>query len=254
MLGGVPLPPGYEVFQVPTSFQGIPVVTQDFVDRAHGDGYAVHVWTIDDVETMNELWDYGVDGIMSAEPMRLEHNMCQRDEPRPPLPKSSPGEHCAKNVSIACEVKVKNVKRTGHRKAKVTLARKDDFDSRCAGKVTLKAIGANVRKKAKFNFGWHSPEAGGPSAGRRQGQAQRGPPGIDRAPREGPGADASVWGVRGAVDEGRVDRPAHNPEVVGANPTTDWISLTHGLRRGVRRCISRGATAVRSRQVAAGGA
>ena len=162
VLGGVPLPPGYEVFQVPTSFQGIPVVTQGFVDRAHGDGYAVHVWTIDDVETMNELWDYGVDGIMSAEPMRLEHNMCQRDEPRPPLPKSSPGTHCARNVSIACEVKVKDVKRTGHRKAKVTLARKDDFDSRCAGKVTLKAIGANVRKKAKFNFGWHSPEAGGP--------------------------------------------------------------------------------------------
>ena len=163
VLGGVPLPPGYEVFQVPPSFQGIPVVTQAFVDRAHGDGYAVHVWTIDDVETMNELWDYGVDGIMSAEPMRLEHNMCQRDEPRPPLPKSSPGEHCAKNVSIACEVKVRDVKRTGRKRAKVTLTREDDFDSRCAGKLTLKALGANVRKKAKFDFGWHSPEAGGPS-------------------------------------------------------------------------------------------
>ena len=112
---------------------------------------------------MNELWDYGVDGIMSAEPMRLEHNMCQRDEPRPPLPKSSPGEHCAKNVSIACEVKVRDVKPTGGKRAKVTLTREDDFDSRCAGKLTLKALGANVRKKAKFDFGWHSPEAGGPS-------------------------------------------------------------------------------------------
>ena len=103
VLGGTPLPPGYKVFQVPTSFAGIPVVTQDFVNHAHGDGYAVHVWTIDDEATMNELWDYGVDGIMSAEPMRLEKNMCERDEPRLPLPKSSPGQHCAKNVSIACE-------------------------------------------------------------------------------------------------------------------------------------------------------
>ena len=111
---------------------------------------------------MNTLWDYGVDGIMSAEPMRLEHNMCRRDEPRPPLPRSSPGEHCAKNVSIACEVKAAQVKRTSRNKAKVTLARRDDFDSRCAGKVTLKGSGTRARKQARFNFGWHSPEAGGP--------------------------------------------------------------------------------------------
>ncbi len=163
VLGGVPLPPGYEVFQVPTSFQGIPVVTQDFVDGAHGDGYAVHVWTINDEQTMNELWGYGVDGIMSAEPMRLEKNMCERNEPRPPLPKNSPGKHCAKNVSIACEVKVNDVERIGRKKAAVTLTRKDNFDSRCAGRATLKAIGAKARKQAKFDFGWHSPEAGGPS-------------------------------------------------------------------------------------------
>jgi hypothetical protein len=29
--------------------------------------------------------------------------------------------------------------------------------------VALKAIGANVRRKSRFSFGWHSPEAGGPS-------------------------------------------------------------------------------------------
>jgi glycerophosphoryl diester phosphodiesterase len=160
VLGGVPLPPGYKVFQVPTSFSGVPVVTQDFVNRAHADGHAVHVWTIDDEETMNTLWDYGVDGIMTAEPMRLEKNMCERDEPRLPLPKSSPGKHCAKQVSIACEVAVAQIKRAGEGKAKVTLARNDNFDSRCAGTVSLKA--SKARKKAKFDFGWHSPEAGGP--------------------------------------------------------------------------------------------
>ena len=163
VLGGVPLPPGYKVFQVPTSFQGVPVVTQDFVDRAHADGYAVHVWTIDDEETMNELWDYGVDGIMTAEPMRLEKNMCERNEPRLPLPRSSPGKHCARNASIACEVAVKDVERMSRKKARVTLTREDDFDSRCAGRITLKAIGAKARRKAGFDFGWHSPEAGGPS-------------------------------------------------------------------------------------------
>jgi glycerophosphoryl diester phosphodiesterase len=162
VFGDVPLQPGYKVFQVPTSFQGVPVVTQDFVDRAHADGYAVHVWTIDDEETMNVLWDYGVDGIMSAEPMRLERNMCARKEPRPPVPKSSPGEHCAKDVSIACEVEVGDVTTSGKR-AKVTLVRRDDLDSRCAGTVTLEAIGAKARKRGKFNFGWHSPDAGGPS-------------------------------------------------------------------------------------------
>jgi glycerophosphoryl diester phosphodiesterase len=163
VLGGVPLPPGYKVFQVPTSFSGVPVVTQDFVNRAHADGHAVHVWTIDDEETMNQLWDYGVDGIMTAEPMRLEKNMCERDEPRLPLPKSSPGKHCAKKVSIACEVEVKEIKRVSRSKARVTLTRKDNFDSRCAGTTALKAIGSKARKQAKFNFGWHAPGAGGPS-------------------------------------------------------------------------------------------
>ncbi len=163
VLGGVPLPPGYKVFQVPTSFSGVPVVTQDFVDRAHADGYAVHVWTINDEETMNELWDYGVDGIMTAEPMRLEQNMCERNEPRLPIPGSSPGKHCAKKVSIACEVVVDEVERTSRKNARVTLTREDDLDSRCAGTVSLKAIGAKARKRAKFNFGWHSPSAGGPS-------------------------------------------------------------------------------------------
>jgi glycerophosphoryl diester phosphodiesterase len=160
LFGNMPLPPGYKVFQVPTSFSGIPVVTQDFVNRAHADGHGVHVWTIDDEETMNLLWDYGVDGIMTAEPMRLEKNMCQREEPRPPLPSSSPGKHCAKDVSIACDVSVKDVK-LGRKKAKVTLARGDSYDSLCAGTVTLK--GAKVQRTAGFSFGWHSPEAGGPS-------------------------------------------------------------------------------------------
>ena len=59
---------------------------------AHGDGYAVHVWTIDDEPTMKYLFDLGVDGIMSAQPMRLEKTMCNMDVSRPPLPDELTGQ------------------------------------------------------------------------------------------------------------------------------------------------------------------
>ena len=128
ILADTPPPEGSKAFQVPTTFSGITVVDQAFVDKAHGDRYGVHVWTINDEETMNRLFDYGVDGIMTAEPMRLERVMCERGEKRPKLPATSPGKHCAKNVSIACEVEAESLELTGRRKAKVTLVRNDNFE------------------------------------------------------------------------------------------------------------------------------
>jgi glycerophosphoryl diester phosphodiesterase len=157
----VPPPQGTKAFQVPTTFSGITVVDQDFVNRAHGDGYGVHVWTINDEKTMNQLLDWGVDGIMSAEPMRLERVLCGRGETRPALPASSPGKHCNKSVSIACDVDATKLQVRG-RVAKVTVERHDDFDSKCAGGVTLKAIGAKAKDKASFNFRWKPPSEGGP--------------------------------------------------------------------------------------------
>jgi len=164
VLGNIPPPQGTKVFQVPTTFSGIPVVTPEFVDRAHGDGYGVHVWTIDDEPTMNHLFDLGVDGIMSAQPMRLEKVMCDRGEPRPPLPASSPGKHCTKKASIACDVRATNdLDRDGSRML-VTVKRRDDFDSRCAGTVALETKSGKVRSKTRFNFGWKPPSAGGPDS------------------------------------------------------------------------------------------
>ncbi len=163
VLGGAPPPEGTKAFQVPTSFSGITVVDEDFVNRAHADGYGVHVWTINDADTMNQLLDWGVDGIMSAEPMRLERVLCERGAERPPLPGSSPGKHCSKAVSIACDVKATEL-RVGGRNAKVTVVRRDDFDSRCAGRVTLEGIGAKAKKRARFNFGWKPPSDGGPAS------------------------------------------------------------------------------------------
>ena len=71
-----PLPgapnPRYQAMQVPIELDGMTVVTEDFVDKAHANGLAVHVWTINDEETMRWLVDIGVDGIMTDRPSLLE--------------------------------------------------------------------------------------------------------------------------------------------------------------------------------------
>lgn len=64
--------PRYQALQVPITFEGLTVVTQDFVQNAHANGLAVHVWTINDRPTMEWLISIGVDGIMSDRPALLE--------------------------------------------------------------------------------------------------------------------------------------------------------------------------------------
>ena len=64
--------PRYDALQVPIELEGIPVVTPQFVERAHANGLAVHVWTIDDAAAMQWLIDIGVDGIMTNRPTVLE--------------------------------------------------------------------------------------------------------------------------------------------------------------------------------------
>ena len=65
------VPLNYDAFQVPVSFQGLEVVTPQFVRAAHRRGLQVHVWTIDDLAEMRWLIEIGVDGIMTDEPKRL---------------------------------------------------------------------------------------------------------------------------------------------------------------------------------------
>jgi len=57
--------------QVPEHFGDIVVVDEKFVTAAHGAGLAVHVWTINDAESMGRLCDLGVDGIISDVPSVL---------------------------------------------------------------------------------------------------------------------------------------------------------------------------------------
>jgi glycerophosphoryl diester phosphodiesterase len=72
-----PLPgapnPRHVALQVPTNFSGIPVITSDdFVTNANANGLAVHVWTINDRAAMEQLLDWGVQGIMTDRPTLLE--------------------------------------------------------------------------------------------------------------------------------------------------------------------------------------
>ncbi|HYU67650.1 MAG TPA: glycerophosphodiester phosphodiesterase [Jatrophihabitantaceae bacterium] len=87
---------GTVALQVPVNYQGIPVVTSDFVARAHRDGYAVHVWfsgsAPDDEATYNAMIDTCADGLMPAFPTLLERILDERGIERP----GQPGVHpCA---------------------------------------------------------------------------------------------------------------------------------------------------------------
>lgn len=62
--------PPFDALQVPTTQAGLTVVTPHFVEAAHARGVEVHVWTIDDVATMRDLIDLGVDGIITDRPDR----------------------------------------------------------------------------------------------------------------------------------------------------------------------------------------
>jgi len=93
-LGGVPPMEGTVALQVPVQFQGIPVATREFVERAHRDGYAVHVWfsgtAPDTAETYNRIIDTCADGLMPAKPSVLEQVLDERGIERPGEPGVDP--------------------------------------------------------------------------------------------------------------------------------------------------------------------
>jgi glycerophosphoryl diester phosphodiesterase len=69
--GETPPPARHHALQVPPSFGDRTVVDQRFVDVAHEQGVAVHVWTIDDPDEMARLLALDVDGIMTDRPSVL---------------------------------------------------------------------------------------------------------------------------------------------------------------------------------------
>jgi len=69
--GDVPAPMRHAALQVPHTFGDLTLVDQRFVDVAHTQGLAVHVWTIEDGQEMEELVNLGVDGIITDRPTAL---------------------------------------------------------------------------------------------------------------------------------------------------------------------------------------
>jgi glycerophosphoryl diester phosphodiesterase len=57
--------------QVPIYHYGIKLVTKRFVKYVQSIGLKIHVWTINDENTMRELIDLGVDGIITDRPKVL---------------------------------------------------------------------------------------------------------------------------------------------------------------------------------------
>jgi glycerophosphoryl diester phosphodiesterase len=56
---------------VPRAYGDLQVVTKRFVEAAHSRNLKVHVWTVNGVDSMTELLQLGVDGIMTDYPRRL---------------------------------------------------------------------------------------------------------------------------------------------------------------------------------------
>ena len=76
------IPPVGAAFQVPMRHRVagklIEVVTPEFIKQAHRWGKLVHVWTVDDQTTMNELIDWGVDGLVTDRPDLLKDVLVDR--------------------------------------------------------------------------------------------------------------------------------------------------------------------------------
>ena len=64
-LGFTPPLPLVHALQIPERANGITFVTEQMVERYHRAGLEIHVWTIDDEETMRRLLGIGVDGIVT---------------------------------------------------------------------------------------------------------------------------------------------------------------------------------------------
>jgi glycerophosphoryl diester phosphodiesterase len=51
--------------QIPERYGPLRVLTPGLIDRAHSRGKQVHVWTVDDPDTMRRMLDAGVDGLIT---------------------------------------------------------------------------------------------------------------------------------------------------------------------------------------------
>lgn len=69
----------YKTLQMSLTFNGGEVVDEDFIRDIHENELAVHVWAVNDRETMDHLIALNVDGIMTDRPTVLADVLRERD-------------------------------------------------------------------------------------------------------------------------------------------------------------------------------
>lgn len=70
--------PSVVAAQVPEKAYGLRIVSRQFVDFAHELGLDVQVWTVDDPAQMHQLYDLGVDAVMTDRPTVLKQVLIDR--------------------------------------------------------------------------------------------------------------------------------------------------------------------------------
>ena len=136
-LANAPLPEGVVAFQVPITFGGVSVTDAEFVQRAHAQGYAVHVWLSGQREAPDvyeQLLEWNVDGVMAAEPTSLERVLCMRNVVRPVTPGVT---HCPA-AALACRAEPGRLSRTRRRGVVRLRIRRSDTVGACRGVARLR--------------------------------------------------------------------------------------------------------------------
>lgn len=139
---GAPLGDGYVALQVPPEFEGITVMTPEFVQRAHEDGYAVHVW-IDSSDENAAFYDSLIgmcaDAIMTAYSDRLEGVLRQRGYVRPGRGGLDPCGPDSEQVA-PCTLRARSPVAGGRESVLLRMRRKDNWNDTCRGSAVLTAV------------------------------------------------------------------------------------------------------------------
>ena len=91
-----------DALQMPEHHGGMRVLSPRLVREAHALNMAVHVWTVDEIDDMRRLLDWGVDGIVTDRPDRLARVLHERvGRPLPPGPDPSEAEPFLERLLLA---------------------------------------------------------------------------------------------------------------------------------------------------------